>query len=106
MRWHYEMETNEEFINSEIRFKSITSFELASRYRGENSYLRLPGNQSLPFSISGKNDVTLTVHNVEFSYNGDYCCEVTVKSNNVKPREEMCTNLFVYGMILISYYVM
>jgi hypothetical protein len=108
MRWHYEMESNEHFLHSEIRFKSIESliFDLASRYLGENSYLKHPGNpQRFTFSISGKNDVTLTVHNVELSYNGEYCCEVTVKSNNVEPREERCTTLFVYGRIFISYYV-
>jgi hypothetical protein len=94
------MESNEEFINSEIRFKSITSFDLASRHPGENSYLTF-GNQSLPFSISGKDNFTLTVHNVELSYNGEYCCEVTVKSINVMYREGMCTTLFVYGMVFI-----
>jgi hypothetical protein len=102
------MESNENFLHSEIRFKSKESFDLASRYLGENSYLKHPGNpQRFTFSISGKNDVTLTIHNVEFSYNGEYCCEVTVsKSNNGRPQEEMCTTLFVYGMIFISYYVM
>jgi hypothetical protein len=103
MRWHYEMESNENFLNSEIRFKSIKSFDLASRYPGENSYVKSSGNQRLNFSISGKNDVTLTVHNVELSYNGEYCCEVTVKSNIVKHRQEMCTTLFVYGTIFITY---
>jgi hypothetical protein len=102
MQWLYEIESNENFISSIVHFKNIN---LASRHQGESSYQRYAGDQSLPFSISGKNDVILTVHQAEFSYNGEYCCKVTVKSNNVKYREEMCTNLFVYGKIFIGYYI-
>jgi negative regulator of genetic competence, sporulation and motility len=102
MGWHYEIESNEQFISSAVPFKNK---DMASRHKGENSYSKYVGSQSLriPFSISGKNDVTLTVHDTEFSYNGKYYCDVTVKSNNVKSQQEMCTNLFVYGMIFIGY---
>jgi hypothetical protein len=89
------MESNEEFFNSEIRFKSI---KLA--LRKSKSYLIFVGNQSLLFSVSGNNDVTLTVYNAKLSYNGEYCCNVQVASNNqVQPAKQKCTNIRVYGMM-------
>jgi hypothetical protein len=95
MRWHYEIESNEEFFNSEILFKSI---KLA--LRKSKSYLIFDGSRSLSFSVSGNDDVILTVYNAELSYNGEYCCNVQVASNNkVQPAKQKCTNIIVYGMM-------
>jgi hypothetical protein len=96
MRWHYEIESNEQFITCEIRYKSKVLY-LDTRH----SHMGITRDKSLPFSIFGEEDVTLTVHTTELSYSGEYCCKVTVDSTKGIHREEMCTNLFVYGMIFI-----
>jgi hypothetical protein len=103
MRWHYKIEKNEAFLDSTMRlFKTV----LASTHPGEDRYWKY--GIILPISISGTDDVTLTVRKTEFSYSGEYCCEVTVKPNNqtIKVKDKECTNLFVYGMIFIGYYYM
>jgi hypothetical protein len=101
MRWHYKIGKNETFLASRF-FNNELRYDLASRHLGEDNYWIHRG-QILPISISGTDDVTLTVHKTKFSDNGEYCCEVIFKSNNEKHQNKTCTKLFVYGMIFIGY---
>jgi hypothetical protein len=109
MRWHYKTaESNETFFFSKL-FQSLKgeSHPLALRFQGENSYTKYHGNHSVPFSVSGKDNLTLTVYNADLSYNGKYCCMVTVKSNNKRLlQKEVCTNIFVYGKFFESVYIL
>jgi hypothetical protein len=97
MRWYYKTESNEEFLSSELSLRS-KAHALASRHSGENSYSKYAGNQIMAFSVYGKENVILTAQNAELSYNGEYCCTVTLKVNNKKQAEDICTILFVYGI--------
>jgi hypothetical protein len=105
MTWHYKIEKNEEFLSSTC-YKNEPYNRLASKHPGEDHYV--PFKEEIPpdISISGTDDVTLTIQNAKCGYSGEYCCEVTFKSNNEKHQNKTCTNLFVYGMTFIGYYYM
>jgi hypothetical protein len=105
MKWQWKTWKNEEFLSSTC-YENEPYKRLASKHPGEDHYV--PFNKETPpyISISGTDDVTLTIQNAKSGYNGEYCCKVTFKSNNENYQNKTCTHLFVYGMIFIGYYYM